>query len=65
MIPADHDLKRLEERKRDAAWDPVERWRMVMRAITWGESLPNVRRNTPRRCLELERAKLARLDVMG
>ena len=60
MSLAENELKRFEEEKRDAAWDPVERWRMILRAITWAESLPNVRRNTPQRCHELEQVKNSR-----
>jgi hypothetical protein len=56
------DLKRREEAKREAAWDPAERWRVLQETITWAESQATVRRNTPARCLELERAKLARLQ---
>jgi hypothetical protein len=56
------DLKRREEAKREAAWNPAERWRVLQETITWAESQLTVRRNTPARCLELERAKLARLQ---
>lgn len=55
----DDDLKRREEEKREAAWDPVQRWQALQNAITWAESQATVRRNTPARCIELERAKLA------
>jgi hypothetical protein len=54
----DDDLKAREEQKRDAAWDPVERWRAIQAAIAWAESQLAVPRNSPARCLELERAKL-------
>jgi hypothetical protein len=51
-------LKRAEEQKREAHWDPAERWRVLQETITWAESQATVRRNTPRRCLELQAAKL-------
>lgn len=54
------DLKRLEEQKREAHWDPAERWRVLQETITWAESQATVRRNTPQRCLELQKAKLER-----
>jgi hypothetical protein len=53
------EVKRREEDKRDAALGPAERWRVIMAAITWAEGQPHVRRNTPAKCLQLERAKLA------
>jgi len=55
------DLKRREEEKRERAWDPLQRWRVLQETIAWAESQATVRRNTPARCLELERVKLARL----
>ncbi len=58
MTPGDDDLKRCEEQKREAAWDPAERWRVIQATITWAESQATVRRNTPARCLELEGTKL-------
>jgi hypothetical protein len=58
MTDTDFDnLKRAEEQKREAAWDPAERWRVLQATITWAEAQATVRRNTPQRCLELERAK--------
>jgi len=54
-----NELKRREEEKRERCWDPVQRWRAIQEMITWAESLPTVRRNTPARCLELQRARLA------
>jgi hypothetical protein len=51
------EIKRREEQKRDAMLGRAERWRRIMEAITWAEAQPQVRRNTPSRCLELERAK--------
>ena len=56
---SDDELKRREEQKRERHWDPVERWLVLQETITWAESQATVRRNTPARCLELQRAKLA------
>ncbi len=53
------DLKRQEERKREAAWDPAQRWHVLQQTITWAESQATVRRNTPQKCLALQRAKLS------
>lgn len=45
------ELKQAEERKRDAAYDPVRRWAHVQATITWAEAQmpPHRRRNRPRR----------------
>ena len=51
------DLKRAEEQKREAHWDPAERWRVLQATIDWAESQATVRRNTRQRCLELQEAK--------
>ena len=61
--PAVDDLKSLEERKREAAWDPAQRWRVLQETITWADSQATARRNTPQKCLELQEAKLARHDT--
>jgi hypothetical protein len=37
-IVNDHDLKRREEQKRDAAYDPVQRWQHIQQTITWAEA---------------------------
>jgi len=44
-------LKRQEEQKRDAAYDPVLRWQHIQQTITWAEAVlpPHLRRNRPRR----------------
>lgn len=41
---------REEERKRNAAYDPVKRWQHIQDTITWAESNmpPHLRRNRPR-----------------
>ena len=57
--PNDEELKRAEERKREAQWDAATRWRVLQDTITWAEAQSTVRRNTPPRCLELQRAKLS------
>jgi hypothetical protein len=59
------ELKRREEQKRERCWDPAERWRIIQEMITYVESLPSVRRNTPARCLELQRAILASMGDVG
>ena len=44
------DLKSNEEKKREAAYDPVQRWLHIQQTITWAEAnmpLP-LRRNRPR-----------------
>ncbi len=47
------DLRRVkqeEERKREAAYDPVQRWKHIQQTITWAEAnLPrHLQRNRPR-----------------
>ena len=44
------ELKREEERKRDAAYDPAQRWLHIQQTITWAEANlpPHLRRNRPR-----------------
>lgn len=43
-------LKEAEEKKREAASDPVKRWRQIQETITWAEAnmSPEQRRNRPR-----------------
>jgi hypothetical protein len=43
-------LKREEERKRDAAYDLARRWQHIQQTITWAEANlpPHLRRNRPR-----------------
>ena len=55
-------LKREEERKRDAAYDPGQRWIHIQQTITWAEANlpPHLRRNRPRRP-----ASLAAKDSSG
>jgi hypothetical protein len=54
------EFKRREEEKRDAALGARERWRSIMAAITWAEGQPQVQRNTPAKCHQLEQFKLGR-----
>lgn len=43
-------LKCREEAKRERAFDPRERWRLIQETITWAEAnmKPEFRRNRPR-----------------
>ena len=50
--------KRREEAKREAAWDPKVRWRVLQETITWAEMQATVRRNTPARCLQEQARQL-------
>jgi hypothetical protein len=52
-------LKRREEEKRERCWDPLQRWIALQETITWAESQSTVQRNTPKKCLALERTKLS------
>jgi len=52
------ELKQREEQKRDAAWDPRQRWRAFQETIDWLDAQAPVSRNSPQRCLELQRQKL-------
>ncbi|MEN6405482.1 MAG: hypothetical protein ABFC77_03320 [Thermoguttaceae bacterium] len=58
----DNRLKQYEEQKREAHWDPVQRWRAIQDMIAWADAQATVRRNTRQRCLELQREKIASLD---
>lgn len=44
------ELKKLEEAKRAAAYNPVARWQHIQQTITWAEeNMPvHLRRNRPR-----------------
>jgi hypothetical protein len=43
-------VKEKEEQKREAAYDPVQRWKHIQQTITWAEANlpPHLRRNRPR-----------------
>lgn len=58
-----NELIAREEAKRMACWNPLQRWQVLQQMIAWAEAQAVVRRNTPARCLELERAKLAAIDA--
>ena len=49
------EAKLIEERKRDACWDPVERWRVIQDTIAWVDSQQKVPRNSRRSCLAKQR----------
>ena len=51
-------LKRREERKREACWDPVVRWRVLQETITWAEAQCRHPRNSPSRRLAEQARKL-------
>ncbi len=53
------DLKRREEQKRETNWNEAQRWCALQETITWAESQNTVQRNTPKKCLELQHAKLS------
>ena len=44
------EIKRREEKKREQAWNPVERWKVIQKTIAWAEANlpPEQRRNRPR-----------------
>ncbi len=43
-------VKKREERKREAAYDPATRWQHIQQTMNWAEANlpPNLRRNRPR-----------------
>jgi hypothetical protein len=55
----DPESKEREERKRNAAYNPVERWLHIQQTITWAEANlpPEQRRNRPRMPKRLDQAK--------
>ena len=59
------DLKRREEHEQERRLDPAERWRLLQQMLTWIDAQAPVPRNSPARCLELQRAKLAFLETAG
>jgi len=59
------DLLRREEAKRNAHWNPAERWRVIQETIAWADAQAPVPRNSKARCLELQRAKLAEESASG
>ena len=55
------ELKREEERKRDANYDPVLRWKQIQETITWAgqNSPPHLQRCRPANRIAEERRKNA------
>ncbi len=53
------EVKRREELKRERAWDPALRWKVLQETITWAETQDTVRRNTPKAALAAQ-ARLRR-----
>ena len=51
-----------EEAKRNAAWSPAERWRVIQETITWAEEQKTVRRNTKETALRLQAEKLRQME---
>jgi len=54
------NLAACEERKREAAWDPALRWKVLQETIAWADSQKTGGRNTRQACLRLQRSKLQR-----
>jgi hypothetical protein len=61
------ELKREEERKREAACDPVPRWKHIQEAIIRADANmpPHLQRNRPENRIAEERRKNARHDKSG
>lgn len=60
----DRMLKRNEDAKREAAWAPRDRWRVLQETMGWAEAQAAVPRNTPRGCLEAEQKRRGALLVL-
>ena len=61
MTDDQDDLKRREEQKREAAWDPAQRWRVIQETIAWADSQQPVPRNSKSSCLARQRRFVAGL----
>ena len=48
----DNDIKKKQERLREAHWNPLARWKVIQDTITWAESQQTVLRNTRQACLQ-------------
>jgi hypothetical protein len=59
----DPQTKAAEEAKRERAWDPAVRWRVLQETIAWAEAQATVRRNTKESRLAEQAAKLAWLEA--
>jgi hypothetical protein len=59
------DLKKREERKREAAYDPATRWQHIQETISWAEVNlpPHLRRNRPRTAKVLPKATVTARPV--
>lgn len=55
-------LKLSEEKKREAAWSPAERWRVIQETITWAEAQSTCLRGAPAQRKAEERARIASAD---
>jgi hypothetical protein len=51
-----------EEAKRNAAWTPAERWRVIQETIAWADQQRTVRRNTKETALRLQAEKLLQFE---
>lgn len=47
-----------EHARRERAWCPTARWKVLQETIRWAEMQTTARRNTPRACIERERRLL-------
>jgi hypothetical protein len=54
------DLKAAEEARREKAWDPVLRWKVLQETITWADAQATVRRNDKRNRAAEQARKLKR-----
>jgi hypothetical protein len=54
-------LKRAEELRRERMWEPLERWRAIMRTISWAERQGAGTRNERAARLREQAHKLAAL----
>ena len=50
-----------EEAKRNAAWNPADRWRVIQETITWADQQSTARRNTKETALRLQAEKLTQM----
>jgi len=57
------ELVAQEQGRRERAWSPADRWRVLQETIRWAELQPTARRNTPRACLARERRLLGGVDA--
>jgi hypothetical protein len=60
--PPTWDELQRERQKREAHWDPAERWRVIQNMIAWADAQSTGGRNTKQRCLQLQREKLRNMQ---